>query len=380
MQHGQEKSDSGVWPLDVECLLPRVLVQRNGLASRLFLGKGPYKLLQFGQESNLNDAGVTIVKVGNEIESLPNMFVAVALVCAAKCKIAAVLPQKMVHHCVSSSLKRETTGEISHVTSFEKGVLLHLLDAALSDWIQWTGQKVEIRGILNNKRQLKLFFHEEKDDFWSAHCMLRTSAVDEPFFVIGNGSFDTSASVITSSQVNFKAFEQVSVSFRVIVAHTALLLTEVQQIAIGDVVVLDWSALPNAEGQKNEIWLKNGYHSFRAVWVDEFSIEIAGLVKNAENTIKMGEKEMTHLDYENTVSLSSPAITNVKDLEISLQVEVGRIEMTVEQASRLIPGQIVPLNQPVPKDVTLRAGDKLICKGRLVVVEDELALEVTEVP
>ena len=75
----------------------------------------------------------------------------------------------------------------------------------------------------------------------------------------------------------------------------------------------------------------------------------------------------------------SPAGDGSESLEVVVRVEVGEVSMTVEAASKLLPGRIIALDRDVGPGVVLKVGNKVIGHGELVECEGALAVEVTAV-
>lgn len=69
----------------------------------------------------------------------------------------------------------------------------------------------------------------------------------------------------------------------------------------------------------------------------------------------------------------------LRDVGLTLRIELGRARMSVEDLLRLGAGSVVELDRLVGEPVDLYVNDRLAARGELIVVEDQLAVRVTEV-
>lgn len=86
-------------------------------------------------------------------------------------------------------------------------------------------------------------------------------------------------------------------------------------------------------------------------------------------------------DDENTQEEdSSPnAVEAVYDVPIEMTAVLGTATMKVSQLLKLGRGAVVELNQRVEQEIELRANDRLIARGDVVVVEEHLGVTMTEI-
>ena len=64
---------------------------------------------------------------------------------------------------------------------------------------------------------------------------------------------------------------------------------------------------------------------------------------------------------------------------VVVEVEVGRLRMTVEQAAGLLPGRVLVLDRETGPEVTLMVGNRNIGRGELCEHEGSLAVKIVEV-
>ena len=67
----------------------------------------------------------------------------------------------------------------------------------------------------------------------------------------------------------------------------------------------------------------------------------------------------------------------LRDIELSVTVEVGRARLRVRDLLALHEGSIVELDRPVGSPVDLLANGRAIARGEVVLVEDRLGIRVT---
>src|SRR5262245_2138146 len=69
----------------------------------------------------------------------------------------------------------------------------------------------------------------------------------------------------------------------------------------------------------------------------------------------------------------------LKDVALNVRIELGRARMTVEEVLRLANGSVVELDRLVGEPVDVYVNDRLAARGDLIVVDERLAVRVTEV-
>jgi flagellar motor switch protein FliN/FliY len=67
----------------------------------------------------------------------------------------------------------------------------------------------------------------------------------------------------------------------------------------------------------------------------------------------------------------------LRDIELSVTVEVGRARLRVRDLLALHEGSIVGLDRPVGSPVDLLANGRTIARGEIVLVDDHLGIRVT---
>ncbi len=81
----------------------------------------------------------------------------------------------------------------------------------------------------------------------------------------------------------------------------------------------------------------------------------------------------------------SPAPVDSQDaflnmIPVDVVVELGRVRLTLRELAALGPDDIVELDQPAYRPLTLVVGEQVIARGELVMHIDTLSLQITEIP
>jgi len=66
------------------------------------------------------------------------------------------------------------------------------------------------------------------------------------------------------------------------------------------------------------------------------------------------------------------------NVELDVRIDLGHAYMRLEDALRLGPGAVVPLDRSVDEPVDVFAGGRLIARGEILVLDDHFGVRVTE--
>jgi flagellar motor switch/type III secretory pathway protein FliN len=69
----------------------------------------------------------------------------------------------------------------------------------------------------------------------------------------------------------------------------------------------------------------------------------------------------------------------VEQLKVALSVDIGQVEMSLAELKALKENSIIKLGVDVDSPFDLKWQDKTIAKGKLIAIDEQLALEITEV-
>ena len=67
------------------------------------------------------------------------------------------------------------------------------------------------------------------------------------------------------------------------------------------------------------------------------------------------------------------------DVNLSIMVEVGRTHMLIEDLLKLEESSIVELDSMVGQPLNIRANEKLVARGEIVVVNEKFAVRITDI-
>ena len=74
----------------------------------------------------------------------------------------------------------------------------------------------------------------------------------------------------------------------------------------------------------------------------------------------------------------SPNDRFLQDIPIELVVELGRARLTVRELAELIKDDVVELDRLASQPLDILAGGHIFARGEVVVIDDRVALRVTE--
>ncbi len=77
--------------------------------------------------------------------------------------------------------------------------------------------------------------------------------------------------------------------------------------------------------------------------------------------------------------MDDKTLESVGDAPIELTIEIARFVMTLEEVSKLQPGEVLAAGRAVGERVVLRAGEKRIAEGELVDVDGEVGIRLLQI-
>lgn len=67
-------------------------------------------------------------------------------------------------------------------------------------------------------------------------------------------------------------------------------------------------------------------------------------------------------------------------IPVDVVVELGRVRLTLRELAAMGPDDIIELDQPAYRPLALVVGDQVVARGELVMHNDTLSLQITEIP
>lgn len=77
--------------------------------------------------------------------------------------------------------------------------------------------------------------------------------------------------------------------------------------------------------------------------------------------------------------LAQPNMDLIKDIEVTLRVELGRTQMLIAEVLKLSPGQVVELDKLAGEPLDIMINEKQLARGEVVVVDDKFGIRITSI-
>ena len=81
----------------------------------------------------------------------------------------------------------------------------------------------------------------------------------------------------------------------------------------------------------------------------------------------------------NTHETLQKPLDALQDVELDLQIELGRTELRIEEVLKLKEGSVVPLNKLAGDPVDILVNGRLIARGEVLVLNDNFCVRVAEI-
>lgn len=75
----------------------------------------------------------------------------------------------------------------------------------------------------------------------------------------------------------------------------------------------------------------------------------------------------------------SPNLDLIRDIQVTLTVELGRTDMLIEEVTGLTPGKVVELDKLAGEPLDVLINGKLLAKGEVVVVDENFGIRITSI-
>ncbi|MFH1466323.1 MAG: FliM/FliN family flagellar motor C-terminal domain-containing protein [Pseudomonadota bacterium] len=79
-------------------------------------------------------------------------------------------------------------------------------------------------------------------------------------------------------------------------------------------------------------------------------------------------------------TIPNPQQAFLNMIPVEVVVELGRVRLTLRELAALGPEDVVELDQPAYRPLALVVGDQVIARGELIMHNDTLSLQITEIP
>lgn len=157
---------------------------------------------------------------------------------------------------------------------------------------------------------------------------------------------------------------QTPLALRLELAETRLAIGTLRALAVHDVLVPDTMI----EAGSPKVWLRaDGRHAARA--------RLEGHSLIIESTV---EKKTTPVPQVSPDSAATDAPAQLDEVEVRLSFDLGEKVLTLAELAALKPGQVLELDAPLERLVRIRVNGRLIGRGELVRVADQVGVRILE--
>jgi len=160
----------------------------------------------------------------------------------------------------------------------------------------------------------------------------------------------------------------------------SLELAELQTLARGDVLLLpnnrkmivqlQAAGQPVAAGQAGA---QGSQLSVRLLAANTYSGSHT-VMNEYSNTAPESEQQLSAAQTSEATDLDSP-----DGIPVAIQIRLGRVVMPLGELQELRAGTVVPLDHSLDDPVEILAGNKLVARGEIVAVEDQLGVRILQV-
>jgi type III secretion system YscQ/HrcQ family protein len=77
--------------------------------------------------------------------------------------------------------------------------------------------------------------------------------------------------------------------------------------------------------------------------------------------------------------MSAEKSSDSSDLPVTLTIELGRLNLSVAKLADLKPGDVLNLNRSVSEPVEITSGERLVARGELVQIEEQIGVRILQV-
>jgi flagellar motor switch protein FliN/FliY len=84
-------------------------------------------------------------------------------------------------------------------------------------------------------------------------------------------------------------------------------------------------------------------------------------------------------DAEGLAPLQGASLHALSGLALPVRIRIGSASMTVGELTRLGAGSVIALDRRVDEPVEVLIGDRVVARGELVSIDDEMGVRITEI-
>jgi flagellar motor switch protein FliN/FliY len=98
-----------------------------------------------------------------------------------------------------------------------------------------------------------------------------------------------------------------------------------------------------------------------------------------DDNAPVSEAEFPDLGSVGNADGVPPNVDMVRDIQVTLTVELGRTEMIIEEVMGLTPGKVIELDKLAGEPLDILVNGKLLAKGEVVVVDENFGVRITSI-
>lgn len=99
--------------------------------------------------------------------------------------------------------------------------------------------------------------------------------------------------------------------------------------------------------------------------------------ENAENAV--ADASFPELDGAGDTADGAPNLDLVRDIEVTLTVELGRTDMIIQEILELTPGKVIELEKLAGEPLDILVNGRLLARGEVVVVDENFGVRITSI-
>jgi len=162
-------------------------------------------------------------------------------------------------------------------------------------------------------------------------------------------------------------------------------LTELQALARGDVLLLannrrmmvqlQADGRPVADGQAGA---QGSQLSVRLLATNTYSGSHTAMSEQP-NTAPQSEQQLSSAQTPEAIGTGETTLESPDGIPVEIQIRLGRVVMPLGELQELRAGAVVTLDRSLDDPVEILAGNKVVARGEIVAVEDQLGVRILQV-
>ena len=176
-----------------------------------------------------------------------------------------------------------------------------------------------------------------------------------------------------------------AVCLEAVLPAPSLGLTELQALARGDVLLLtnnrkmlvqlQAAGHPVAAGQAGA---QGSQLSVRLLAANTYSGSHTAMSEQP-NTAPQSEQHLSSAQAPETIGTGETYLASPDGIPVEIQIRLGRVVMPLGELQELRAGAVVTLDRNLDDPVEILAGNKVVARGEIVAVEDQLGVRILQV-